>query len=245
MELENTYSRKCSICGKIVTHPNEKARDIAIFYNRKCRSCSQFGHKVSEESKKKMSLLKVGKPTWSSLHKEEFGKRYSGKNHPFYGKHHSEEMKRKQSERYRGAKLSDETKKKVSDSNKKAWNNPVIKKKYYDALSKTKWLKVRPDLGQLELLEKWNKLGFNFQPNYQIHTDDFLCYVDGYDKEKSVVLEYDSKYHNGFFQKEKDLIRQQKIIDILKPKKFWRYNKISKTFIDCLSIYKEKHETNI
>jgi hypothetical protein len=49
------------------------------------------------------------------------------------------------------------------------------------------------------------------------------------------VVEYDSKYHHGKQQKEKDLIRQQKIIDILKPKKFWRYNSIIKDIKDVLS----------
>ena len=59
-------------------------------------------------------------------------------------------------------------------------------------------------------------------------TDTDLFYIDGYDKEKNVVLEFDSKYHRRFGQREKDLIRQQKIIDILKPKRFWRFDSESK-----------------
>ena len=35
---------------------------------------------------------------------------------------------------------------------------------------------------------------------------------------------------NRFGQREKDSVRQQKIIDILKPKKFWRYNSEDKQF---------------
>ncbi len=122
----------------------------------------------------------------------------------------------------------------LSNGTKKMWKNPKTRKKLYDALSKTKWIKVRSDNGQLELLEKWNRLGFHFEPNYQLHTDDFLCYVDGYDKEKNVVLEYDGYYHKKSTQKQKDLKRQQKIIEILKPKKFWRYNSINKTWNDIL-----------
>ena len=130
--------------------------------------------------------------------------------------------------------LSNETKDKLSDASKKAWNDPTIRKKYNDALEKTKWLKVRTDKGQLELLNKWNYLGFNFEPNFQVKTDQDLFYIDGYDKEKNVVLEYDGKYHNRKQQKEKDLIRQQKIIDILKPKKFWRYDSINKNFYNVI-----------
>jgi len=69
--------------------------------------------------------------------------------------------------------------------------------------------------------------------------DKDLFYIDGYDKEHNVVLEYDGKYHNKTYQKRKDLIRQQKIIEILKPKRFWRYNKVDNSFIECISNKKE------
>lgn len=125
--------------------------------------------------------------------------------------------------------------KKLSESVKLAMHRPEIRKKHLDALSKTKWVKVKTDDGQLELLEKWNRLGFHFEPNYQVHTDTDLFYIDGYDKEHNVVLEYDSRYHNKPSQKEKDLIRQNKIIDILKPKKFWRYNAVNKQVKNVLN----------
>lgn len=38
-----------------------------------------------------------------------------------------------------------------------------------------------------------------------------LFYIDRYDKEKNVVLEYDSKYHKKPYQRQKDLVRQQKL----------------------------------
>ena len=54
------------------------------------------------------------------------------------------------------------------------------------------------------------------------------------DKEKNVILEYDSKYHLKSKQQKKDLIRQNKIIDILKPKKFWRYDTVNKKLRNVL-----------
>jgi very-short-patch-repair endonuclease len=86
------------------------------------------------------------------------------------------------------------------------------------ALSETKYLGKSVDKGQLEFLVKWNRLGFEFEPNYQVYTEKDLFYIDGYDKEHNVVVEYDSKYHNKTHQKQKDLIRQNKIIDILSRK---------------------------
>ena len=47
------------------------------------------GKKASEEVKRKMSLAKIGKPTWVSTHKEEFSKMMSGENHPLWIKDRS------------------------------------------------------------------------------------------------------------------------------------------------------------
>jgi len=46
-------------------------------------------------------------------------------------------------------------------------------------------------------------------------------WVDGYDKENNIVYEFDEKYHE--YQKEKDLIREQEIINLLECK-FIRIN---------------------
>ena len=122
---------------------------------------------------------------------------------------------------------------------KTAMRKPDVRKNHIKALLETKYIGRKTDKGQLELIEKWNKLGFKFIPNYQIHTDVDLFYIDGYDKEHNVVLEYDSKYHSRLGQKEKDLIRQNKIIDILHPKKFWRYDVVNKTTVNVLEILNE------
>ncbi len=49
-------------------------------------------------------------------------------------------------------------------------------------------------------------------------------------KKYNIVLEYDSKYHQKINQKQKDLVRQNKIIEILRPNKFWRYDSTNKKF---------------
>lgn len=46
------------------------------------------------------------------------GEGYSGKDNPWYGKHHSEESKRKMSEARKGIPKTDEWKRKISESNK-------------------------------------------------------------------------------------------------------------------------------
>jgi hypothetical protein len=159
-----------------------------------------------------------------------------GKRNPLFGKTVydrtgcilSDELRRKLSEAQTERYSKSEEKQKTSAAVKTAMHRPDVRKRHIDALHQSKWLKVRTDKGQVELLEKWNRLGFEFESNYQVHTDTDLFYIDGYDKNHNVVLEYDSKYHNKGHQQKKDLIRQSKIIDILTPKKFWRYNAVNK-----------------
>ena len=64
------------------------------------------------------------------------------------------------------------------------------------------------------MIDKWNKLGFKFEINFQIYNGKYLYYIDGYDPIHNVVLEYDSKYHMKLKQQKKDLIRQQNIVNI-------------------------------
>lgn len=67
-------------------------------------SISNKGKKLSEEHKQKIS----------SNHAN-----FKENNHPFYGKHHTEQSKQKMSEAHKGKKHSEETKKKMSESHLK------------------------------------------------------------------------------------------------------------------------------
>ena len=214
--MNTIYKHKCIKCGI--------EREMKRRYARPCcRYCGNLGHKNhskphSDETKRKLSEINRLKPTLGFLGKRHSNytkdklKTYVGENNSQYGKDHS----------------------KIGMFGKKQSDNQKRKMREFTRNKISKLGTISTDFGQLEFLDKWNKLGFNFQPNYQIYTKDFLCYLDGYDKDKNVVVEYDSKYHNSRKQREKDLIRQNKIIDILKPKKFWRYNSENKQIKNVL-----------
>lgn len=197
-----SFSKNCPVCSLKMIYIHKCHLNESIRKNRMCRNC-----KIS---------LSVGSIP------------------PNKGIPCSEETKRKigiaNSVKNKKRYSNIEERKKTSLLVKQAMHRPEIRKKHLESLHRSKWLKVRTDKGQLELLDKWNKLGFNFEPNYQVKTELDLFYIDGYDKEKNIVLEYDSKYHKKKCQIEKDLIRQQKILNILKPKKFWRFNSETKFF---------------
>lgn len=210
--MKNTtkYVRNCPKCYKEIYYSREDNLKRDKKKNLLCRSCCRKGRIFSDEHRKKLSEGKIGKKQ-------------------------SIIVRLKNSNTNKQRFLNDPSlKKKMSETSKKILHLPEIRKKHIEAMTKINFLGKMYDIGQLELIEKWNRLGFNFQPNYQVHTDDFLCYIDGYDEKKNVVLEYDSKYHTSIDRQKKDLIRQQKIIDILNPKKFWRYDAVNKQFKNVL-----------
>ena len=180
------------------------------------RSDSRMGCKHSKETLLKMSLSHKGQVPWIA------------------GKKHTSDSKRKMSMAKIGKSQSYIHIKNTTAAVRLAMRRPDVRKKHIEALARGRWLGKMVDQGQLELLEKWNKLGFQFQPNYKLVSNDNLFFIDGYDSKRNVVLEYDSKYHHRPDQSQKDIIRQTKIINILKPKKFWRYDAVNKTFRNVL-----------
>ena len=214
MIVETTsYQRNCPECHKSLCYSSLSSRNKAEKFTKLCKSCSHIGNALSAETKNKLSKLKLGVKN------------------PFYGKHHTDETRKKLSKIKKGRLVDKKINEKVSKSIKLAWEDPIKRK---NMISGNKWNHTKVDKGQLELIEKWNRLGFNFTSNHQIKTENGIFYVDGYDEKRNIVLEYDSPYHIKQKQTEKDLIRQNKIIDILKPTKFWRFNSVNRQFRNVL-----------
>jgi len=208
------FTRVCSKCGRTHIHRGK----IKASAKWQCKTASLKGS---------CCYCNVG----SGNHLVEYQLKNGS---PWLGRKLTEEHKATLSRANTEAWSQDDIRDKQTNAIKKAMHRPDVRKNVIDSISKTKYLKVRCDIGQLELIEKWNRLGFKFEPNYQIYGEDFLFYLDGYDKEKNVVIEYDSKKHKELRQQKKDIIRQQKIISILNPKKFWRYDGVDKVFTQII-----------
>ena len=260
MEKE-LYMRNCPKCGKEIIYSTNRILTVSIKKNKTCRSCSTKRRYSDPKEREKASIIhkksyldnptikeklsvsgikrysdikerertgSISKKIWSNL---ELRKKASDKSIKFYS---NPEAIKKMSEAVKLALNKHDVKEKHKKAIKLALHRPDTRRRHIEALSKVNYLGRATDVGQVDLINKWNKLGFNFKINYQIHTDDFLAYLDGYDKERNVVLEYDSKYHSKLSQQKKDLVRQNKIIEILKPKKFWRYDSRTKQFKNIL-----------
>ena len=238
--MENKeYTKECPKCGKEIFYTTEKILKASIRDNKMCKSCSLRKRYSDPREREKASIATVNRYITNPLLREKTS--IAGIKHFSDPKEREKtskiskkiwsnlELRKKASDKSIKFYSNPEEIKKMSEAVKVALHRPNVRKKHIEALVKVNYLGKSVDIGFTEMINCWNKIGFNFISNYQLHTDDFLCYLDGYDKEKNVVLEYDSKYHNKLNQQQKDLIRQNKIIELLKPKKFWRYNAVNKT----------------
>ena len=59
--------------------------------------------------------------------------------------------------------------------------------------------------------------------------------LDGYDKFRNIVFEYDEPKHRTKYCKNKDRERDSRIIQAINPSEFWRYDEVTQTLKDVLS----------
>jgi len=100
-----------------------------------------------------INLTDGGEGTSGRIVSEETRKKKSGENHPMFGKHHSEETKRKQSESHIGKRHSNITKEKISKKLKGQFsdkNNPMYGKHH----SEKSKIKMKYSIGNNRIGEK-------------------------------------------------------------------------------------------
>lgn len=193
---------------------------------------SHIGKKHSKETKNKMSKSHIGLNTWMTGRKlsEEIKKKIGDSN---CGKIHgpcSDEHKRKLSESEKGKIISEKTKLRIS------YNHVGMIGKHHtdEARRKMRLSRIekisRDKFNGHQVIPNWNtnacheideygkRYGYNFQHamNGGEHFINELGYfVDGYDKDKNVVIEYYEFCHNQFKNTIHDKQRKQEIINHL------------------------------
>lgn len=118
-----------------------------------------LGRYHTEEAKKKMSLIRLGKhpspetrEKMSKINKARFA---DPRNCPMYRKQHSEQSKRKMAQAHFGRIPSRETRRRMSEARKLLWQNPEYRAKVVPACLKSR----RPtdlEIKLIALIEKYN-----------------------------------------------------------------------------------------
>lgn len=123
----NIHSRGGYSLSKSSLHSEESKKKISN--SLKGKNNPMYGKTHTKEARKKISIMRKGKAPWNkgktNIYSEETRKKFSDSakerykdktNHPFYGKHLSEEHKDLLRKVHTGRKMSDETKKKIRET---------------------------------------------------------------------------------------------------------------------------------
>ena len=215
----DTYCKSCSnkitANGKHFKSHSEKTKKVL-----RIKALEQFKNGMPTKTRLKIRVATTGEknPFFRKRHSEEtkFHWRkirkgqFAGGKHPMYGKHHS-------------AKTIEKIKENMPDmsGDKNPSKRPEVRKKLrLKAIERMNRQNVVPSYNEnsIPIIENYGKEnGYNFQHATNGGEVQVIGYfVDGYDKEKNVVIEYYEKWHKR--QIERDERRKQEIVDFLNCK---------------------------
>jgi hypothetical protein len=218
MKNKNEWTRVCPKCGELLYYVRRWAMVAANKKKSECKSCSVKGRLFSEEQKEKISKSKLGKKR--GPHSDEHKKKLSDK---LKGRVFSEEHRKKISDKLKGRVFSEEHRKNIGRASKGRMhsNESKLKMRISTLLDiETKYGNVFPNYNpnSIPIIEKRAKeLGItdlqHAENGGEYYIKELGYFVDGYSKEKNIVIEYDEKYHKR--QTDKDKIRQMEITNYL------------------------------
>lgn len=190
------YKRNCPKCGLIINHKTKKSQQNSIKRKKNCISCAQ---KIAQ----------------------------SGEKNGMFGKKHTLETKKKIREKRKSQKFSIGTRKKMSISAKKRmeeYNHWLGRKHSEETKNKMRLIsseRIRNNqwhpsynITACEIINKYGKEnGYNFQHAMnggEFYIEKLGYWVDGYDGEKNVVIEYYENEHKYTVDEDKKRINKIK-----------------------------------
>ena len=248
IKKEKKWTKLCTKCGRLQGYTSKKELSYAIRINRICYSCSASGKPRPEEYRKKISNTLTGRKL-SEEHKQKI--RTACQNVSDEARHKMSIARKGRPSPMRGTKLtkewrmnirrgllnmSPELKQKVIDGNKNRETSNETRRKMRLAAIKNIEIKkfggaqMKPAFNfracqYFDDLGKQN--GWNLQHAMnggEYYLKDLGYWVDAYDKDRNIVIEYDEGQHNK--KKDADVRRMNEIKQKLGCK-FFRYDAVS------------------
>ena len=234
----NIHKKECPNCKIEMYYSNKYDLKYSIVNNKICKKCSGYNkrgkilYKITDEIRKKLSVSRKGKT-------------------PNKGKKWSNEYKKNMSVRLMGRIFSEEHKNKISVANKgKSFTDEHKQKLRIPKSEETKY-KLRVATIN-DLRKKGIKMGYIGAANYNPKACEYIdklnkenglnlqhalnggevelygYFVDGYDKDKNIIFEYDEKHHkSSSYKLKKDKIRETNLIQNINPTQFIRYDELN------------------
>ena len=254
--MENEYKKLCPKCGCEQNYTRKSILNKSILLNKQCRKCMfdsiEYKNKHAFNSKnmwanenKKREIIKKRNTTESK--QKWYNSALVSMNTNEYKEKQSilqKELLNLHPERVEFNKSS--IKNMWSDKSSVYHTNEFREKLRLARIKQMEKLGVTTsnyNPKACEFIDKLNKEnGWNLQ--HAMNGGEIIVSgysLDGYDKERNIVFEYDERYHYKFGRKlrNKDLLRQQRIIDKLIPNKFFRYDEEKQNLYEVI-VRKEK-----
>jgi len=250
--ITNEKKRNCPSCGKELFYKTKCGFDKANSNNSKCHTCSSsgenngfYGKKHSKQLKSKFSKERkswyIGKdnPMYKQSVYDLWVKKYGkdvadekqkianhknklsndGENNGFYGKKHSKQLKSNFSKNRIG-----KTNPNHGNKHTEEWKENQ-RKRTIQRIKEFTQGKIGFNPNACKYLDRLNEeRGWNLQ--HALNGGEVECIgysLDGYDKKRNIVVEYDEPLHNKPTQRKKDILRMNRIKKYLHCK-FYRYN---------------------
>lgn len=190
------WYRQCPSCSRTIEYPYQSNFCRAKRTNAKCAWCAHDGQligRVQTEGEKERRAIKLRGKVRSLESRKRYSKSKRGKNSPRYGDHRLKSVEHRRKIRLSCIQRIEDRLKHLGKSMSPTFN-----------------------LNACRIIDEYGKKhGYNFQHalNGGEHRIKELGYwVDGYDKEKNVVIEYYENNHWHRNNKEKDLDRRMEIM---------------------------------
>lgn len=207
------FKKSCPLCGNEQIYSSIYKLNRALDSNSKCKQCAGWawrGKKHSEETKQKISLLRKGikNPTHAGRMKIIMKGRFTGSKNPMFGKDGPNKNKFGKLNPFYGKTHSEKTKELMRE------------KRILDLKSKypINWNSRNYNKKACQIFDEINKeLNWNGQ-HAELIGERQICgfFVDYYEPDLNIVIEYDEKKHNEKMIRDKDIYKEQTIINSLK-----------------------------